>query len=127
MPFVELSLRRGKSVEEIKKISDAIHQALVDAYEMPDSDRFQIIHQLEPHELVFDRHHMGGPRTDGFMVLSITAGKERTIEVKKAFFNRLAQLLSERAGVDLEDIFVMLKTLTLSDFSFGGGRSLIPD
>lgn len=127
MPVVHLTLRRGKSVEEIAKISDAIHQALVDAYEMPETDRFQVIHQVEAHELVFDRHHMGGPRTDGFMMLSITAGKERGIAVKKQFFKRLASLLSERADVNVEDIFVMLQTLTLSDFSFGGGRSLIPD
>ncbi|TDK29843.1 tautomerase family protein [Rhizobium deserti] len=127
MPYVRLSLLRGKSDEYLKNVSDAIYDALVESYEMAENDRFQIINQLEPNELIFDRNYFGGPRSDDFMVMTITAGKDRTIAVKKAFYKRVVALLHERAGVRPEDVFIMLETNPLENFSFSSGMSLIPD
>ena len=74
MPMTRISLLKGKSIEYLRAISDSLHQALVDAFEVPPDDRFQVIHQHEPEELVFDRHYMGGPRSDDFVLFCITAG-----------------------------------------------------
>ena len=39
---------KGKSADYIKKMSDSIYEALVEAYQMAENDLFQIIEQLEP-------------------------------------------------------------------------------
>ena len=58
MPMSRVSLLKGKSPEYLQALSDGLHQALVEAYEVPLKDRFQIIDQHEANELVFDRDYL---------------------------------------------------------------------
>lgn len=51
MPFARISLQRGKSAAYLRTLADQLHRALVEAFEVPPDDRFQIIHQHEPGEL----------------------------------------------------------------------------
>jgi len=112
---------KGKPPEYIKALSDSVHKALVEAYEMPSGDRFQIIDQFEPGTLIFDRNYWGGPRSDDFLLISITSG-ERVPKVKEAFFKRLVETLSESPGVRPEDVFVHLDcTAQPEDWSFSNG------
>ena len=57
MPLVRVTMIKGKSPEYIKKMSDSIYEALVEAYEMSENDLFQVIEQLEPGNLIYDRHY----------------------------------------------------------------------
>ena len=72
MPFVDISLARGKSAEYIEGVSRAVHQALVGELGVKPDDNFQIIHQYEPGEMVFNRTFRGGPRSDDWIVFQIT-------------------------------------------------------
>ena len=55
MPLVRVTMIKGKSADYIKKMSDSIYEALVDGY-MQKNDLFQIIEQVEPGDLIYDRH-----------------------------------------------------------------------
>lgn len=55
MPFTRISLNQGKSPDYAHAVSAALHQALVEAFEVPPHDKFQAIHQHCPGELVFER------------------------------------------------------------------------
>ncbi|MFP3554025.1 tautomerase family protein [Paraburkholderia sp. SIMBA_049] len=55
MPLVRVTMIKGKSPEYIKKMSESIYEALVEAYQMPENDLFQIIEQLEPGDMIYDR------------------------------------------------------------------------
>lgn len=125
LPFVELTVKRGRPDDEVTALLDAIHDALVDAFEMPDEDRFQVVNRVGENDLVYDLHYRGGPRSTAFMVLRITAGRERSIGVKRAFMQRVVQLLHERCGVDPEDVFILLDLVRMEDLSFGGGRNAL--
>ena len=57
MPLVRVTMIKGKSPDYIKKMSDSIYEALVEAYQMAENDLFQIIEQLEPGDLIYDRHY----------------------------------------------------------------------
>jgi len=46
-PLVKIEIRKGFSAEYKKAILDGVHQALVDALGIPDSDRFQRIYELD--------------------------------------------------------------------------------
>jgi phenylpyruvate tautomerase PptA (4-oxalocrotonate tautomerase family) len=121
MPFARISLLKGKSPAFLQALSDNLHRALVDAFEVPADDRFQIIHQHEPGELVFDRQYLCGPRSNNFVLICITAGKPRETSVKQAFYRRLVALLADAPGLRPEDVMVVINTTGLDDWSFGGG------
>ena len=51
MPLVRVTMIKGKSPDYIKKMSDSIYEALVEAYVQQKEETFQIIEQLEPSDL----------------------------------------------------------------------------
>jgi len=123
MPFTRISLLKGKSPDYLRALSDSLHRALVDAFEVPPTDRFQAIHQHEPGELVFDRHYLGGPRSVDFVLFAITAGKPRSTETKQRFYERLVALLAEAPRVRPEDVMVIITTTAREDWSFANGQA----
>ena len=123
MPFARISLLKGKSPEFLRALSDGVHAALVDDFNVPKDDRFQAIHQHEPSELVFNRTYLGGPRSDDFVLIHITAGKPRSTAVKKAFYKRLVGGLAQAPGLRPEDVMVIINTTALDEWSFGSGTA----
>lgn len=122
MPFARISLLAGKPPAYLEALSDGVHRALVESFEVPADDRFQVIHQCGRQELVFDRHYQGGPRSEDFVLVSITAGRPRSPQVKQAFYRRLVEGLAEAPGIRPEDVMVVVTTTEAVDWSFGGGR-----
>ena len=122
MPFTRISLLRGKSPEYLSAVSDNLQRALVEAFDVPAADWFQLIHQHAPGELVFDRDYLGGPRSDDFILFAVTAGRPRSTEVKQAFYKRLVALLAEAPGVRPEDVMVVITTTNPEDWSFSAGQ-----
>jgi phenylpyruvate tautomerase PptA (4-oxalocrotonate tautomerase family) len=123
MPFIRISLLKGKSAEYLRALSDSIHQAMVETFNVPPADRFQIIHQHAPEELIFDRNYLAGPRSDDFVLISVTTGKPRSQEVRNAFFARTVELLRQSPGLRPEDIMIVVSTSEPGEWSFGDGRA----
>jgi phenylpyruvate tautomerase PptA (4-oxalocrotonate tautomerase family) len=123
MPFSRISLIKGKSPEYLHAVSTSLHRALVEAFDVPPTDRFQVIHQLEANELIFDRHYMGGPRSDDFILINVTAGRPRDVATKQNFYQRLVALLADAPGVHPEDVMVVINTTNAEDWSFAAGRA----
>lgn len=123
MPFTRISLLKGKSPEYLRSLSDSLHRALVETFDVPADDRFQAIHQHEPGELVFDRHYLGGPRSDDFVLFAVTAGKPRDTATKQAFYKRLVALLAEAPGIRPQDVMVIITTTSRDEWSFADGEA----
>jgi hypothetical protein len=123
MPYVTITLTRGKSREYLERVSDAVHEALVEAFGMKPGDRFQEIHQLDSADLIFDRDFRGGPRSDDFIVFRITDGPHRKDAAKRQFYKTLVARLGKDVGLRPEDVFVILGSAGVEDFSFAGGVS----
>jgi phenylpyruvate tautomerase PptA (4-oxalocrotonate tautomerase family) len=123
MPFVTISLARGKSREYLDGVSSAVHEALVQELGMNPGDRFQLINQYEPGEMIFSRDFRGGPRSGDFIVFTITEGIDRGEQAKQRFYQTLVDLLRENPGVRGEDVFVMTYLTPPSNFSFASGVS----
>ena len=121
MPFVNISLARGKSGEYLQAVSRAVHDALVAELHMKPEDDFQLIHQHEAGEMVFNRNFRGGPRSDDWIVFTITDGLERGERAKRRFYQTLVRLLHEGAGVRPADVFVMMTVTPPENFSFADG------
>ncbi|MBX4933735.1 tautomerase family protein [Rhizobium bangladeshense] len=127
MPFVRISLRRGKSQEYLAALADNVQRALVETFDVPENDRFQAIHQHDENELIFDRSYLAGPRSDDFVYISVTIGRPRTAEMKAALYLRLAELLAQSPGIRPEDVMIVISTSAPEDWSFGDGIAQMTD
>jgi ketosteroid isomerase-like protein len=121
MPFVSISLARGKSAEYLEAVSRAVHEALVAEFHVQPEDDFQLIHQHEAGEMVFNRDFRGGPRSDDWIVLTITDGLDRGELAKRRFYKTLVRLLHEGPRVRPADVFIMLTVTPPENFSFADG------
>lgn len=123
MPLVHITLLKGRPEAEIQAITQSVHASLVEAYDMDDRDRFQVIHEVESGRVIFSPDYAGGPRSNGFMVIGITS-MPRSAEKKEAFYRTLVEHLERNARVRREDVFVCLSDhLALDDISFSDGVS----
>jgi phenylpyruvate tautomerase PptA (4-oxalocrotonate tautomerase family) len=122
MPLVRVSMVKGKSPDYIKKMSDSIYEALVESHYMSENDLFQIIEQLDPGNLIYDRHYgIKGSRSGDFVIINIESDARRRAE-KEALLARLSDKLAASPGIARDDVFVRLSmTAGLEDFSLGSG------
>ncbi|MBA4707972.1 tautomerase family protein [Aquitalea aquatica] len=127
MPYVRIALAAGKPPAWLSSISASLQQALEESFEVPAGDCFQVFQQCQAGELVFDRDYFSGGRSDDFILFHITAGRPRSAACKRAFFARLAERLAASPGLRQEDIMVVITTTELEDWSFGNGKSALPD
>ena len=67
-----------------------------------------------------DPAYLGVARGAGVLFVQITLNAGRTVEMKKAFLARLADLLAE-LGVRREDVLVSLVEVSKENWSFGNG------
>src|SRR5277367_3745653 len=121
MPFVNISLARGKSGEYLQAVSRAVQGALVAELHIKPEDEFQLIRQHEPGELVFNRNFRGGPRSGDWIVFTITDCLDRGERAKRRFYKTLVRLLQEGPGVRPADVFVMMTVTPPENFSFADG------
>ena len=126
MPFSRIALHQGKSADYLQTLSDSLHQALVEAFEVPPTDKFQVIDQYRPGELIYDRDYLGGPRSADFVLFYITAGRPRDTDTKRRFYGRLAALLAENLRLR-GDVMVVITTTQLDEWSFSAGRASMID
>lgn len=125
MPYARISLLAGKPPGHLRAVADGLHRALVETFGVPPDDRFQVIHQHAPGELIFDREYGGGPRSDDFVLIHLAIGRPRDTPTKLAFYRRLAALLAESPGLDPEDVMVVISTGAADEWSFAGGRAML--
>ena len=121
MPFTRISLLAGKSPDYLKAVAQSLYEALVANFEVPENDNFQVFHQLQPGEMVFDRNYLGGPRSDDFIHFHITTGKPRALAVKQRFYRDLVRRLAVALGIRPEDVMIIIAQSTFEEWSFASG------
>jgi phenylpyruvate tautomerase PptA (4-oxalocrotonate tautomerase family) len=122
MPMSRISLLKGKPPAYLRALGDSLQRAMEASFNVPRNDRFQLIHQHEPHEMMIDGTYEGGPRSDDFVLIAITIGKPRSAGMKQAFYRRLVAELAASPGIAPEDVMVVITAAQGDDWSFGGGR-----
>lgn len=111
------------SEAELDAISDAVHEAMVAALDVPQRDRFQIITERVGRYLRFDANYLDIDRDEEFVLIRITLAGGRTTDAKQTFYRCLAGLLTERIGMRTENLAVVLVENGREDWSFGRGRA----
>jgi phenylpyruvate tautomerase PptA (4-oxalocrotonate tautomerase family) len=123
MPLVRIDIRKGRPEGFGKRVGAVVYQAMRDTMNVPKDDNFQIIHEHAADGLIYDPGYLGIERTDGIIVVQITLNQGRTLEVKKAFYQTLADRLHAELGVRKEDVFIGLVEVVKENWSFGNGTA----
>ena len=120
MPLVRISVIRGRPPELRRRLGDAIHRALVETIDVPKLDRFQLLTEHEPGDLVYDSSYLGIARTDNIVIVQITLSAGRSLAQKRRLYDAIARNLAS-LGVRREDVWINLVEVARDDWSFGNG------
>jgi phenylpyruvate tautomerase PptA (4-oxalocrotonate tautomerase family) len=122
MPLLKIDLIEGRSEEELKKLLDAIHGAMLAAFNVPERDRYQIVHEHSAAEMRIEDTGLSIPRTERIVVVQVTTRPRSRVE-KQNFYELLCRELNRCCGVKASDIVVSVTQNADEDWSFGYGRA----
>jgi tautomerase-like protein len=122
MPLLCFDLIQGRSESQIKRILDVTHEVMVNAFNVPERDRYQIVREHAPSGIIIEDTGLGIKRTPNMMVLQITT-RPRSRAMKQAFYRSLVERLADGCGISPSDVVVTFVTNTDEDWSFGLGRA----
>ncbi len=121
MPLVKIELHAGKDAEFHRKLSDAVHDAMVATIGVPVADKFQIITEHKSGELVFPPTYLNIAHEDDIMFIQIYLNAGRTVELKQALYQALAVGISRAVNFNVKDLIINLVEVRKEDWSFGNG------
>lgn len=122
MPLLRFDLIRGRDPENLRKLLDTAHGAMVEAFQVPERDRYQIVHQHAADEMLIEDTGLGFTRSSNMVVISIVS-KTRTPEQKQRLYALLAHRLEAECGISPEDVMVSIVENGEADWSFGLGEA----
>jgi 4-oxalocrotonate tautomerase len=122
MPLIHISLRAGKPEAYRQAIFDGLYRAMREALNVPEGDQFMTITEHDAANFRYGTA-FGIARSDELVFIQITVFNTRTVEQKKALFQRIAQLLGESPGIRPEDVFVNLLEAAKENWSVGHGHA----
>ena len=121
MPLVRIDLIRGKSVEFRKTLGEIVYQAMREVINVPANDKFQIITEHAAEELNVADNYLGNAYSEDIVLIQVTMNAGRTVEMKKAFFKRIADDIHAQLNLRRDDVFINLVEVVKENWSFGGG------
>jgi phenylpyruvate tautomerase PptA (4-oxalocrotonate tautomerase family) len=123
VPLVRIDLLEGKTPEYRAQVGQIIYQSLLDCFNVPKDDRFQIITEHPQAELQFDRNYLGIHRSDNCIFVQITLNTGRTVEMKQRFYKAVVDALHETVKLRQEDVVINLVEVPKENWSFGNGEA----
>ncbi|MCI2255899.1 tautomerase family protein [Domibacillus sp. PGB-M46] len=122
MPLLRFDVIEGRTEEELKGLLDAAHRGMLRAFQVPERDRYQIVHQHPAHEMIIEDTGLGFERSKDVVVISIVS-KQRTEEQKQKLYQYMVEELQESCGIDPKDVMISLSINGDADWSFGFGKA----
>ena len=122
MPLVQIDVIRGHDETYLRDLMTLVHEAVVEAFEVPATDRYQILSQHEPFEICALDTGLGYDRSTQLVIIRVTS-KARPEPAKAKLYTLIAESASARLGISGDDIIVTVVENGDADWSFGRGRA----
>jgi len=124
MPLVRISHAVGKPQSYSSALSQGIHRALVETFDVPKDDLFQVVTDHVPATgLIGTGSFLGIDHTEDMVFVQITCAEGRSNDKKKALFENIAGNISENSGVRKEDVIINIIETKRENWSFGNGTA----
>jgi len=121
MPLVRIDLPQSIDADRAQKIGETIHKAMTDVINVPKDDKFQVITRHPPEGRNVTSEYLGIHYSNNVALIQITLNQGRTVELKKAFYQRVANDLAE-LGLRKQDVVINLVEVPKENWSFGNGE-----
>ncbi len=123
MPLARIDLPKGKDMQYRSAVGDTVYNAMIKVLNVPQDDRFQVIAEHAAADLVIDSDYLGIHRSSDAIVIQVTLNEGRSVEMKRAFYQAVADGLHERVGLRREDVVINLIEVGKENWSFGNGEA----
>jgi phenylpyruvate tautomerase PptA (4-oxalocrotonate tautomerase family) len=121
MPLVRFDIPASLPLPQVEAVSQAVHQAMVDTFNVPPDDRFQTVTRRPPGEIVCTPQFLGVSHGPGVIFVQITCSPGRSLEMKKALYARIANDVAAQAAIPAADVIINLVETVRENWSFGNG------
>ena len=121
MPLVRIDLMKGRPEGFGKQVGAVIYRAMMETINVPPKDNFQLITEHDRNGFVYDPSYLDISRSDALIVIQIILNEGRSLELKKRFYQAVAEGLNRELGVRKEDVFINLVEVKKENWSFGHG------
>jgi len=121
MPLVRIDLPQSIDAGRAQKIGETINRAMMDVINVPKGDKFQVITRHPPEGRNLTSEYLGIHYSDNVALIQITLNQGRSVELKKAFYRRVANDLAE-LGLRKQDVVINLVEVPKENWSFGNGE-----
>ena len=123
MPLVRIDISKTASRERVRDVGNAVYNAMITVANVPIYDKFQIVNRHEPDEIIYPAEgYLGIDYTPDLIIIQVTWVGGRSTEVKKKFYQHIADEIHARQGVRKQDIGISLVDSGREDWSFGNGE-----
>lgn len=122
MPLIVVDVIRGHEESRLTATLDGIHDAVVEAFEVPATDRYQVLTQHEPFEIRALDTGLGLSRTADLTIIRVIS-KARPQAAKQRLYELIADNLRDRVGIAKQDVIISVVENGDADWSFGQGRA----
>jgi hypothetical protein len=117
VPLIQIDLDRELYEASGAALSEAVHQAQLDALDIPADDRFQVFTPHGPGELVFDPGYNGVERR-ALVLVRITMVHMYSVAAKQRLFRAIVERF-QAAGVRPEDVLISVTENGFEDWYAG--------
>jgi len=122
MPLLKIHTIEGRTPAETTVLLDALHQAMVESFDVPADDRYQILAQYPADHFRALDTGLGFTRTKKFVLVEIVS-RPRTRAQKELFYKKACSSLLRACGIGSTDVMFTFVTNSDEDWSFGLGQA----
>ncbi|RXD04794.1 tautomerase family protein [Sphingomonas sp. UV9] len=122
MPLLNIHIVKGRPAEAVAELQQVIHEAMIEAFQVPVRDRYQIVIEHEASHLIMEDTGLGFERTGQRVLIQMTT-RPRSQEMKQAFYGAVTRGLAERCDVAPQDVMFSVLENSDADWSFGFGKA----
>jgi 4-oxalocrotonate tautomerase len=124
MPLVRISHVEGKPSTFATALSHGVHRAMVDTFNVPPDDYFQIVtDDAASRGVIGPGSFLGIEHTPELVMIQITCAEGRSVAQKKALYGAIVDNLAAAPGVRREDVIINLVETRRQNWSFGNGQA----
>ena len=117
MPVVKISMRTGQQQEYKRALLDGVHSALVEAFQIPDSDRHQLLFELDT-----DHFEISEGKSDHFVLVEIIAFQGRSLDAKRNLYASIVRNFEQNPGISGDDILIIIHEPPMENWGVRGGK-----
>ena len=122
MPFARIDLAQGKTPAYRATAANIVYEAIVGVLKAPDGDRFIVVNEHKPENLIYDPDFLGMKRSPDFILIQVTSTVGNVKDQKLAFYRQIADELNSKLGVRPDDVMINMVFVDREDWSFGKGQ-----